>query len=175
MFPLVSKLVKSRHALSRRDRKCLLERVKSELGGELAEELSESEVVEKIETRIGATLYVFDGEALILERGGRLYPTILCAVRHRLDLPTVVVDMGAVSHIVNGADVMVPGIVSIEGEFERGDVVVVVDEEKSRAFCVGEALMASREILEAKRGRAIKNVHHARDKLWELVWRPRLT
>ena len=171
----MSELIRRRHVLSKRDRRSLLERVREELGERAAEALAEAEVVERAETRVGAVLYFFDGEALLLEKEGRLYPTVLFASKRDLGLPVVVVDMGAVPHIVNGAGVMVPGIVSVEGRFDRGDIVLVADEQKSRVFCVGEALMSSSEIGEAERGRAIRNVHHVRDKLWDLVWRPRPT
>lgn len=44
-------------------------------------------------------------------------------------LPQVVVNMGAVPHVCNGADVMAPGIVNVKGDFGKDEFVVVVDEQ----------------------------------------------
>ena len=41
--------------------------------------------------------------------------------------PKAVVDMGAVRHVYNGADIMAPGIVRFEGKFAKGAIVLVID------------------------------------------------
>ena len=83
-------------------------------------------------------------------------------------LPKVVVDMGAVPHICNGADVMVPGIVETDS-FEEKTIVRVVDERHGKNISVGVSLMSSNKILEAERGKAVKNIHYIGDRIWKFI------
>ncbi len=80
-------------------------------------------------------------------------------------LPRAVVDMGAVRFVCNGADVMAPGIVRYEGNFEKGDVLVVVDIKHGKPLALGEALYSAQEATSVKQGPAIKNKHYVSDKI----------
>lgn len=82
--------------------------------------------------------------------------------------PKVIVDQGAVPFICNGADVMRPGIRKFEGEFKKGDVVVVKDERHRKSIAVGLALLDSSEASRMKKGAVIENLHYVGDKLWKL-------
>jgi len=84
-------------------------------------------------------------------------------------LPIVVVDMGAVSRIIKGADVMVPGIMRLEGSFNVNDIVVVIDEKYGKPIAVCTALMSYDEIIASSKGKALKNLHHIGDKLWKTL------
>ena len=105
--------------------------------------------------------------------GEEVYPTIVGHVKFGImvDIPIVYVDSGAVPHILNGADVMAPGIVRITGEMSKGDIVYIGEDENKRIFGAGKALMEKDEIFSLKRGKAIKNVHYAGDKVWDLIIR----
>jgi PUA domain protein len=83
--------------------------------------------------------------------------------------PKVVVDMGAVKFVTNGANVMRPGIRSFQGPFLKGDVVVVVDEKHGKALAVGTALVDGVEAEKMERGPVVKNVHYIGDKFWDAV------
>ena len=43
-------------------------------------------------------------------------------------LPKIVVNMGAVPHVCNGADIMAPGVVRIEKDYKLNDYMVITDE-----------------------------------------------
>ncbi len=77
----------------------------------------------------------------------------------------VIVDMGAVPYIANGADVMAPGIVET-GEFERNEFVFVGDEKNGKILSIGISLRSSEEISEKKEGKVIKTMHYVGDKFW---------
>jgi PUA domain protein len=111
-------------------------------------------------------VYLLEGRPLAIEISGRLIPSIKALMDGSVDLPKVVVDAGAVKHVVNGADVMVPGIVRVEGDFARGDLVVVVDERHGKPLCVGAALVHKSELASMTKGKVIENLHHVGDKLW---------
>ncbi len=80
--------------------------------------------------------------------------------------PSVTVDMGAIKHICNGADVMRPGIVRMD-EFSKGAVVTVKDEKYSKYIAVGIALVSSSEAKEMSKGAVIQNMHYVGDELWK--------
>jgi PUA domain protein len=111
-------------------------------------------------------VYLLEGKPLAIEISGMLIPSIKALMDGIAELPRVVVDAGAVKHVVNGADVMAPGIVRVEGDFTRGDLVVVVDERYGRPLCVGVALVSKSELASMTKGKVVENLHHVGDKLW---------
>jgi PUA domain protein len=80
--------------------------------------------------------------------------------------PRVIVDMGAIRFVCNGADVMAPGIVEVD-EFDEDALVVVRDVTHGKALAVGKAKKSSAEIIRDKKGKVIQNLHYVGDKLWE--------
>ena len=120
--------------------------------------------VEKAELEIGTSVYLIDGVALLARVGGVLFPTLKCPCLERL--PTVVVDMGAVPYVCNGADVMAPGIVEVRGDFQEGGLVIVRDVKHGKSLAVGKAKISSKEMTTSKKGKVINNLHHVGDKLW---------
>ncbi len=113
-------------------------------------------------------VYLVNGLPLLIEVNEEVYPAVNSLVKGLVKVERgVVVDDGAVPHILNGADVMVPGIVRVEGGFKEGDVVVVYNL-KGTPVAVGKALMDSEVVKTSKKGKAIKNVHYIGDSVWRL-------
>ncbi|MEM0026717.1 MAG: PUA domain-containing protein [Ignisphaera sp.] len=81
-------------------------------------------------------------------------------------VPAVVVDEGAVNHLKNGADVMIPGIRKILKDFTQNSIVGVLDPSEKYFLVVGYALMDSTQIVPGAKGKAIKNVSHIDDDIW---------
>jgi len=104
----------------------------------------------------------------IFEVGNSLYPTLLSGELLR-KLPVVAVDLGAIPHLCNGADVMAPGIRKIEGSFSKGSLVLVVDERYGKPIAVGLAEIRSDEASGMKKGKAVRNVHFVGDRIWQAV------
>ncbi len=153
-----------RTILKDRDVKPLVEQLRK-LGGHDA--LSHKSRVEVEEVKGGAVVFA-DGEALAIKREAELIPVL---VNNRtLDLlPTVTVDMGAVPHVVGGADVMAPGVRSVRGDFQAGQFLVVVDEKHGKRLAVGKALLDSANMRATKKGRVVENVHWVGDAVWDIV------
>ena len=82
-------------------------------------------------------------------------------------LPRVVVDMGAVAHIANGAQLMRPGIRSFGVDFAKGDLLVIVDEKYSKPIALGIADMDSVSMKSMAKGKVIENVHYVGDEVWK--------
>ena len=81
--------------------------------------------------------------------------------------PHVMVDMGAVKFMCNGANVMRPGIKSYS-DFEEGSTVCVVEESQRKFLAVGRAVVASSELGLMEKGEVVKNLHYISDKFWNV-------
>jgi PUA domain protein len=81
--------------------------------------------------------------------------------------PKIVVDMGAVAHVVNGAHLMRPGIKQIKGDFAKEDLVVIVDEKFSKAIAIGLTEMDSETMKSLNKGRVVTNLHYVGDEFWK--------
>jgi PUA-domain protein len=149
-------MLRKRKSLNRRTAKRLVEELSS-LYGEIDAERFESAVLED------ATVYLLDDVVEFVRDGDALYPHLGGT---RVDrLPRVVVDMGAIPYVCNGADVMAPGITEMDA-FMAGDIVVVRDVTHGKALSIGRALKSSSDIEAVKKGKVIENLHYVGDSLW---------
>ncbi len=116
------------------------------------------------------SVLLYDGEPLFIEYEGRIYFTVYGVMKLKPERWKVVVDEGAMPYIMNGADVMKPGIVEADEGIARGDFVYVLVEGKESPIAVGIALCDGREMVkgdkESRKGKAVKNVHHLKDRIW---------
>ena len=83
-------------------------------------------------------------------------------------LKKVVIDQGAIKFIVNGADVMRPGIVSIEEGIQKDEAIMVIDVVHQKPLAVGIALYGSEEMKAMTKGKVIKNIHYVGDEIWKM-------
>ncbi len=81
--------------------------------------------------------------------------------------PHVLVDMGAVKFMCKGANVMRPGITSYS-EFDKEQVVCVIEESQHKFLAVGKSLVQSLEMETMEKGEVVKNMHYISDKYWEI-------
>ncbi|HSD58316.1 MAG TPA: RNA-binding protein [Methanotrichaceae archaeon] len=121
--------------------------------------------LERSETDEGVDLIFVDGKPLIMIIEGQPFFTVLGAIELKPNKRLVVVDSGAVRFIVNGADIMKPGIVSADPEIAPGDLVVVVEERHKKPLAIGRALIPGTEM--KGEGKAIKSLHHVGDQVWK--------
>ena len=123
--------------------------------------------VEVVEGEFGELLLV-GGKPVMFKAGDLVLPTLMSS-EILVQLPKVVVDMGAVRFVCNGADVMAPGIVRYEGTYSKGDVVVVVDVKYGKPLALGEILYGYEEAKTIKQGPVIKSKHYVSDKIWNFA------
>ena len=95
----------------------------------------------------------------------KIIPT-LKYLQENLILKKITVDMGAIKFVINGADIMRPGIVNIEDGIEKNDFIVIVDENNGKPLSVGIAILNSEDMKETKSGKVIKNIHYVGDDIW---------
>jgi len=123
--------------------------------------------IEVVETQ-GTEFFFVNGKPLIARLSGTLFPTLIFSEALSL-LPQIVVDMGAVPHVCNGADIMAPGVSKITREFKENDLLLIVDEHHGKSLAVGIALFDSRSIRKIKHGKVVRNVHCISDKIWSII------
>jgi PUA domain protein len=121
--------------------------------------------VEVVESDVGA-VYLIGGKPLLYRAGDKVLPTLLFS-EFTAQAPKIVVDMGAVPYVCKGADVMAPGIVRIEGEFSKGDLVLVIDMKFGKALALGESLYDAENAKQTKKGPVVKTLHYVSDKIWD--------
>jgi PUA domain protein len=116
-------------------------------------------------------VYFVNGAPLIIRTKAGLLPSLKFdqAVN---SLPRIVVDMGAVAHIANGADLMRPGIKDIQKNFVKGDLVVIVDEKYNKPIALGIAEFDSAQMKLMGKGEVIENVHYVGDGFWKSFGKP---
>jgi PUA domain protein len=82
--------------------------------------------------------------------------------------PFATVDEGAIRFLLNGADVMRPGVKAFDKWGDTGRTVVVKEEKKGRAIAVAASLVSSQEASGMTKGACLKNLHHVGDRYWNL-------
>ena len=156
-----------RHFLKAKEAKLLLDKASERLKTDLNRLFKPKVDVELVETDF-AEVFLINGRPLLVKAGNAFFPTLVFNEFFAL-APKVVVDMGAVPHVCNGADVMAPGIIRIEGEFKDGDLVFVVDERHGKLLAVGEAVYDVDVAKTVRRGMVVKNIHFVGDNVWNFM------
>ena len=75
--------------------------------------------------------------------------------------------MGAIKFVINGADIMRPGITEIEEGIAKDELVVIIDERNKKPLVVGIALYDSAEMKKITSGKVVKNIHYVGDEIWK--------
>ncbi len=107
------------------------------------------------------------GEGLVALKIGQTYLPFLSDTETLKKFPSVTVDMGAVKFMCNGANVMRPGIKNFT-EFEKEQLVCIVEESQKKFLAVGRALISSKEMQAISRGVVVENLHYISDTYWEI-------
>ena len=139
-----------RYALKTKEAKQILTQASAKVKFDLDVFFGGKATVEVVESDVGE-VYLIGGKPLFFKAGGEVLPTLLFS-EFTAKAPKIVVDMGAVPYVCKGATVMAPGIVRIEGEFSKGDLVLVVDVKFGKALALGESLMDAETAKATKKG-----------------------
>lgn len=154
--------IRRRHRLRQKDIEQLASGLADDLGTAV---FSAGDTVDRAEGWAYDVLFV-NGDLLGVVLDDRPFLTVRGLLKYRPTRRYVTVDMGAVPHIYNGADVMAPGIVDADPAIAVGDLVWVRDERNGQPLAVGEALLEGEAMKTADRGRAVRSLHHVGDPLW---------
>jgi predicted RNA-binding protein (TIGR00451 family) len=106
------------------------------------------------------------GDSITSIRLGDIYLPFLSETGLLEKFPKAIVDAGAIKFVCNGANVMRPGIKKFT-EFQKDDIICVVEEVHNKFLAIGKALVSSVEMETISKGEVIKNLHYISDKYWE--------
>jgi malignant T-cell-amplified sequence len=151
-----------RWVLSRRDSADMISKVESSLSLSLT--LPKSAQADCAEPVDGVVFVNLDG--LTFLQAGESYLPFLGSKEALALFPSATVDQGAIRFILNGADVMRPGIRKLDDWGDVGRLVVVHEEAKGRAIAVCRSTVSGQEAQSMTRGSCLKNLHHVGDKYW---------
>lgn len=113
----------------------------------------------------GARILIGDGITAL--KIGQDYLPFLTDAKMLERFPSVTVDMGAVKFMCNGANVMRPGVKAFT-EFDKGQIVCIIEESQKKVLAVGRALTSSKELAEMSKGQVVENLHYISDTYWEI-------
>jgi len=156
-----------RHFLKAKEVKSILKEASRELKADLNEILGDEVEMELVKTDFCQFLLI-KGNALLVRIKKKILPTLIFSEFINL-IPKVVVDMGAVPYVCNGADIMAPGIVRYEGEFRETDLVQIVDEKHGKTIAIGTAHYDLNYAKNMNKGMVVSNIHFIGDRIWNLI------
>ena len=109
---------------------------------------------------------IITGDGLKILKVDEDYLPFLSEIKMLEKFPTVTVDMGAVKFMCKGANLMRPGIKKFT-EFEKDQIVCIVEESQHKFLAVGKSLVSSSELETMEKGEIINNMHYISDRFWE--------
>ncbi len=154
-----------RYPLKAKEAKQIVEEASKKLRLDVESLFGAKANVEVVESDVG-DIYLIEGKPVLYKVGDEILPTLLFSEFNSI-APKIVVDMGAIPYVCKGATVMAPGIVRIEGEFNKGNLVLIVDMKHGKALALGESLLDAEIAKQTKKGPVVKTLHYVSDKIWE--------
>ncbi len=156
--------IKNRHRLKEKEARELIAKLKTKTG---IDSFDPSKAVD-VGTLEDIQVVLVDDNVDFFYHKDQLVPTVEGINRCQPQTHRVVVDMGAISFVTKGADVMTPGIVDADPGIQKDDIVWVCDEKYHKVLAVGIALVTGEEMRLKHPGKAVKTLHYVGDRLWVL-------
>ncbi|MCS7120113.1 MAG: DUF1947 domain-containing protein [Nitrososphaerota archaeon] len=161
-----------RFYLEKRDVRSLMQTLSRRLGIDTVRLFGSKPNVEVFETS-KSRVYIINGAPLVASVEEEVFPTLFFK-DYLTSLPVVYVDMGAIPHICNGADVMAPGVRIVNEDFEENELVLVVDERNKMPIAVSKSLVNAEALRKLRRGRVLKTLHYVGDDIWKIAREARI-
>lgn len=146
-----------------------IKQIKAQFDANLSTLLGKEEVLESIKTPEKELYILRNGTPIFRVADDRYIPLVKCVHLAPEIVKKAVVDGGAIKHLINGADVMAPGLLHTTSEYpgvNEHEIVAVYGYGKTHALGVGVAQMSSEQVEEVRHGVAIKMVSLLGDKLY---------
>lgn len=160
--------IRQRHFIKSSEIRLLKEEILKEHSSDFVNQIFPKKCrVELIFTEKGDTLYAINKVLKLWKSNEGYIPVLTLLLENKVNLKTIVVDMGAVRFVTNGADIMRPGITKIDPLIKKGELLKIVDEKNNRALAVGKAMFNAKEMEAKASGKVIKNLHTIKDDIWQ--------
>ena len=155
--------VRKRRRLREKEIKALAEEISSKVGAPV---FQVGDTVDMAEGPDFDAVFV-DNQIVAFVKDGKSFLTVRGLLKYQAAKAYATVDMGAIKFVINGADVMGPGIVDADESIAVGDYVWVRDVKNLKPLAVGVALTTGSEMRSKKPGKAIHSLFYVGDKLWK--------
>ncbi len=157
--------IRNRHRLKRKEVRDIQNKLKETFtcdffDGEVSVETGNVEGIKIIFVDDEPCFMIYENKVIFILHG--LY-------RYKPKENFVVVDMGAIKFVTNGADVMSPGIVDADENIIEGDQVWICDEKHHKPLAVGIAIMNGEQMVSEEKGKSVEVIRYVGDKLWNLL------
>jgi PUA-domain protein len=159
-------VVKKRHSIRKSHAQDLLSRLFDQIGN--SAKFFHADMIEVLETNADVSLFLVDKKPLLMDTGEWVFPTLKGAIQFPFPERRIVVDTGAIPFVVNGADVMRPGIISVSDDVKIQKPVQIVDERHGKPLAIGIALLDAPDMRARISGKMCKNFHHVSDEIWNI-------
>ena len=132
-------------------RKQLSKKEIKELISEIEEKFGITELLSKKDNVVREDSFLNVNEKIIFfYNNEQLIPTLKLIISlgdklSKTNIKKIIVDMGAIKFVINGADIMRPGITEIEEGINKDNFVVILDEQHKKPLAIGISLMNSEE------------------------------
>ena len=146
----------ARHFVSKKEQKVVRDQLLS-MGIDLGDRNVE------LDQRKDSRCYFVGGKPYIYV-SDRYIPTIFLLNDIKPKGHVVVVDDGAVSHVINGANVFCKGITQFSDNIKKGDTVFVTDL-RGNFIAVGVAAVSTEDFSKSNLGEAVLTIHYPGDKI----------
>lgn len=157
--------MKSKKTLSNKEKRDLQTKLTELYDDQVLPSFQKSLILQSIKTEEG-TFIVKDKKIWWFLYDGKYIPSIHFLRELNPGLHKLVVDVGAIKFITNGADVMAPGIMFFDDNITKGAYVVIHEEKANAILGVGISLVDAEEFSKNKKGKVVKLIHHLKDKMW---------
>lgn len=160
--------IKQRHFIKSSEIKILKEEILEQYSENFISQIFPKKCkVEIILTEDGDTLYSINDVLKLWKSEDGYIPVLTLLLRKKIELKTIIVDMGAVKFVTNGADIMRPGITHIDSKIKKNEIIEIVDEKNHRSLAVGKAMFDAKDMEAKTSGKVIKNLHTINDNIWK--------
>jgi len=158
--------IKKRHSIRKDEIAEIMANLRMHIGP--AEEMYRSDQIEKVDTNSPFTLFLIHKQPFLMKYENWVFPTIRGAIVYPISQRRITVDTGAIPFVINGADVMRPGIISISDDVKEGAPVTIVEDGHKKPIAVAVALFGYQEIKQQVKGKMCRTIHYVGDSLWKL-------
>ena|SRR5208337_3566730 len=159
-------VVKKRHSIRKSQGQELLARLAEQIGP--SANLFHGDMIEVLETNADVSLFMVHKKPLLMATDAWVFPTLKGAVQLPFPERRVVVDAGAIPYVVNGADIMRPGIISVTDDVKAQAPVQIVDERHGKPLAIGISLFDAPDLRASTAGKMVKKFHHVGDEIWNM-------
>jgi PUA domain protein len=159
--------VKKRHSIRKGQVAEVFGRLKEQIGDGAA--IFAADTIEILETSTDdLSFYLIGKKPLLMEYGGWIFPTLKGAIERSFPQRRIAVDAGAIPYVINGADVMRPGVTSVTPDIRAQAPLQVVDERHGKPLAIALALFDAPQIRQSTAGKMCKNIHYVGDEIWKI-------